>query len=131
MPVDFPAIPACGWPAAFVPSRPNASVFSTALSTRNSNAGIACAKGTPECPERMAIAVKKNSRLRLMSNFHLHRRGHWIAFTESEAKVIWTHSNLADEMGWLHTATGTTCTAGRTGAVKGPHRQNETEVPHR
>jgi hypothetical protein len=70
------------------------------------------------CPERIAMAVKKKSSLRLMSNFHLHRHGHWIAFTESEAKVIWTHFNLAGGTGWIHTATGTTCTAGRTGAVK-------------
>lgn len=65
--------------------------------------------------------VKKKSRLRLMSNFHLHRLGHWIAFTESETKVIWTHFNLADGTGWIHTATGTTCTADRTGAVTWVH----------
>ena len=92
VPVDRTAIPsAAGGRQSDLDGR-TPRYFGAALSTRNSNAGIACAKGTPVCPERMAMAVKKKSRLRLMSNFHLHCHGHWIAITESEAKVIWTHS---------------------------------------
>ena len=73
VPIDRAAIPECGWPGAIAPRRPNAQGFSAATLTGNSNAGIACAKGTPVCPERLAMAVKKKSRLRLISNFHLHR----------------------------------------------------------
>ena len=47
---------------AIVRSLPNAWAFSAGLSTRNSNAGIWCAKGTPLCPKRTHVAVPKKRR---------------------------------------------------------------------